>query len=320
LKATSGLPQCSYLQESAAGCKAARTRTVQAILSHRAKRRACAAAAFVLFCAAGNFAGVAAAQEQRTAQAPPLTTTAGPLKQTSGITNDPPDIPVEEIIRRFGERESEFRKERENFAYEQSFLVQSFDANGVPNGEYRMDSDILFTSTGKRYERVIYAPLPTLQGFSLTQQDLKDLENVQPFVLTTEDLPKYDVRYLGREQIDEISTYVFDVAPKKIEKDQRYFQGRIWVDDRDMEIVKTFGKAVPDIKKGDNENVFPHFVTYRENIEKNYWFPTYTRADDMLNFRYASLRIRMIVRYRNYKRFVSSGKIVGPAEPVPDKP
>ena len=107
-----------------------------------------------------------------------------------------------------------------------------------------MTSDILFTPDGKRYEKITSAPPSTLEraGMSLSQQDLDDVEHVQPFVLTTTDLPKYDVKYVGREQLDELTTYVFDVAPKKIEKNQRYFQGRIWVDDNDLNIVKSDGK------------------------------------------------------------------------------
>ena len=136
------------------------------------------------------------------------------------------------------------------------------------------------------------------------------MRNVQPFVLTTQELPKYDVTYVGREKIDELGTYLFDVAPKRIEKNQRYFQGRIWVDDRDLEIVKTYGKAVPDIRKGNRENVFPRFETYRENIEGNYWFPTYTHADDVLHFRTSDVRIRMIVHYSDYKRFRVSIKLL----------
>jgi hypothetical protein len=149
-----------------------------------------------------------------------------------------------------------------------------------------------------------------LQRISLSEQDLDDLKNVQPFVLTTEEMPKYDVSYVGREKIDEIGTYVFEVVPKKIEKNQRYFQGRIWVDDKDMEIVKTDGKAVPDIRKGNNENVFPRFETYRENIESHYWFPTFTYADDVLHFRTTGdVHIRMIVHYSDYKRFRTSARI-----------
>ena len=162
-----------------------------------------------------------------------------------------------------------------------------------------MTSDILFTPAGKRFEKVTDAPPPTLQRISLSQQDLDDLEHVQPFVLTSEELPKYDVKYIGREQVDELSTYVFDVGPKKIEKNQRYFQGRIWVDDKDLNIVKSDGKAVPDIIKKNNENIFPRFETFRENIEGHFWFPTYTRCDDVLHFRTGpEVRIQALFRDR----------------------
>lgn len=221
---------------------------------------------------------------------------------------------MDDIIRRFAQREAEFKTERDNFTYEQTFLIQTLDPAGQPDGEYRLTSDIVFTPSGKRYEKVTYAPPPTLERITLSEQDLDDLRNVQPFVLTTAELPKYNVTYVGREQVDEISAYVFDVAPKTLEKNQRYFQGRIWVDDKDLEIVKTFGKAVPDIVKGNSENKFPRFETYRENIEGHYWFPTYTRADDILHFRSGEVHIRMTVRYTNYKRFGVTIRIGTPVE------
>jgi hypothetical protein len=227
----------------------------------------------------------------------------GSNQTPSGTSKEPPSIPVDQIIQRFAEREADFKTERDNFTYVQTFVVQTIDDAGRPDGEYRMTSDIIFTPSGKRYEKITYAPPPTLERVSLSEQDLADLKNIQPFVLTTQELPKYDIVYVGREQVDEISTYVFDVRPKKIEKDQRYFQGRVWVDDKDLEIVKTYGKAVPDIRKGRSENVFPRFETYRENIEGHYWFPTYTRADDMLHFSSGEVHIRMTVYYADYKRF-----------------
>jgi len=236
---------------------------------------------------------------------------------SSSISNKPPDIPVDQIIQKFAARESEFKKERDNYTYSQTFVIQTIDANDMPDGEYQMKSDILFTPAGKRYEKVTYAPASSLQRISLSQQDLDDLEHVQPFVLTTEELPKYDIKYVGREPIDQLNTYVFDVGPKKIEKNQRYFQGRVWVDDGDLEIVKSDGKAVPDIKKHGEENVFPRFETFRENIEGHYWFPTYTRADDTLQFSTGGVRIRMIVRYANYKRFGSTIKIGNATEIKP---
>jgi hypothetical protein len=237
---------------------------------------------------------------------------------SSGIQKDPPpSLPPDQIIQQFAQHEAEFKAERDNFTYTQTFVVQTLDEGNQPDGEYRMTSDITFTPAGKRYEYITNAPPPTLERISLSEQDLDDLRNIQPFVLTTEDLHKYNVTYVGRERVDELGTYVFDVAPKTIEKNQRYFQGRVWVDDKDLEIVKSYGKAVPDIIKKNNENIFPHFETYRENIEGHYWFPTYTYADDFLGFKTGSVHIRMMVRYADYKRFRSSGRVVpGTATPV----
>ena len=240
---------------------------------------------------------------------------------SANISHEPPAMPVEQIIQKFGEREAEFKKERGNYTYTQTFVIQTLDDDGRPEGEYRMTSDILFTPEGKRYEKVTYAPASTLQRITITQQDFDDLINVQPFVLTSDDMPKYDVKYVGREQLDELSTYVFDVSPKTIEKKHRYFQGRIWVDDKDLQIVKSYGKAVPNVvtKKG-VESAYPLFETFRENIEGHYWFPTYTRSDDELKFSTESVRIHMTVRYANYKRFGATIKIGTPVEVKPDKP
>jgi hypothetical protein len=231
-------------------------------------------------------------------------------QSSPGISRVPPPLPVDQIIQRFAAQEAEFKTERDHFTYTQTFVIQTIDDNGNPDGEYRMTSDIIFTPSGQRDENITYAPPPTLQRIAMSEQDLDDLRNIQPFVLTTEDLPKYNIVYVGRQQVDELGTYVFDASPKVIEKNQRYFQGRVWVDDKDMEVVKTDGKAVPDIRNGKNENVFPRFETYRENIEGHYWFPTYTRADDILHFSAGDVHIRMTVRYADYKRFGSSIRIL----------
>jgi hypothetical protein len=251
-------------------------------------------------------------------QAPPK---APPSDQSaSTISTEPPAVPVDQIIHRFAEREAEFKRERDNYTYTQTFVVQTIDAGGQPDGEYRMTSDIVFSTSGRRYDKVTYAPPSTLQRVSLSEQDLADLQNVQPFVLTTDELPKYDITYVGRQQVDELTTYLFEVKPKEIKKNQRYFQGRIWVDDKDLEIVKTYGKAVPDIRKGNDENFFPRFETYRENIEGHYWFPTYTHADDVLHFTSGDIRIRMTVRYKDYKRFRVTSRILLPGEVPDEKP
>ena len=294
------------------------------------------AAYFVRLCfallLAGAFVSVFSAQEPGPLSTPPASRTQAPppaQDQTyhtspppqrihspgdNPITNEPPPIPAEEIIKHFAEREAEFKVERDNYTYTQDFSIQTLDEDNRPDGEHRETSDIVFTPAGKRYEIVTFAPADTLQRIMLSEQDLDDVRKVQPFVLTTTELPKYNVTYVGRQQVDELSCYVFDVAPKIIEKKQRYFQGRVWVDGKDLQIVMTDGKAVPDIITKSNENVFPRFRTYRQNIEHGYWFPVYTRADDYLHFRSGDVHIRMTIRYSNYKRYGSTVKIGTPTE------
>ena len=239
--------------------------------------------------------------------------TGSSLAQTSAtLRQEQPPIPVEEIIKKFSEKERDFRIARGNYTYRQDVTMQELNANDRVLGEYHVVSDILFDSAGKRTEKIIYAPASTLgkgpSTVGLDAEDLQDVREIQPFVLTSDDIGKYNLKYLGKEKIDDIDCYVFDVAPKTIEKGQRYFQGQIWVDDQDMQIVKTYGKAVPDIRKGSDEHLFPRFETYREQIDK-YWFPTYTKAVDTLQFSTGAKRIREIIKYENYKKFEANVKL-----------
>jgi hypothetical protein len=225
------------------------------------------------------------------------------------LRNEQPPLPVDEIIQKFAAKEKQFKLARANYVYRQDNRVQTLNSNDRVTGEWHEVWDITFDPSGKRVERVVSAPPSTLKDISLTPEDLQDLREIQPFVLTTDDVSKYNVKYLGKEKVDDIDCYVFDVAPKVIQKNQRYFQGQIWVDDHDLQIVKTYGKAVPDIKKGDNENIFPRFETYREQVDGKYWFPTYTRAVDTLQFSNRSQRIRQVVKYENYKQFQADVKL-----------
>lgn len=244
-----------------------------------------------------------------------------PQQETpSRISNEQPAVPVQQIIQKFTEHEDEFRRERDNYTYTQDVTMQTLDDDGQPDGEYHLVSDILFTPAGKRYQKDIFAPVSTLSRILMTQQDFDDIEKVWPLVMTPAELPKYDVKYVGKERIDEVGTYVFDITPVKTEKGQRYFQGRIWVEDKDLQIVKTHGKATGLLKKKEDQ-AFPTFETYRENIEGHYWFPTYTRADDFLHFKTGpEVRIRVAVRYSNYKRFGSTVKIGKATQVDPEKP
>jgi hypothetical protein len=248
------------------------------------------------------------------AQAP-----AGPDRNLEKVKIDPngapPPVPIAEIIRQFAAKESEFRVARGEYTYTQTVLVEDLGRYGDKIGEYLIVSDIIFTPEGKRYEKITFAPPNSLKSIGMTPEDERDIVNVFPFVLGTEDLPKYDLEYLGRQAVDEIGTYVFSIRPKRIEPGQRYFQGTVWVDDRELQIVKSFGKSVPDNPKKGPENLFPMFETWREQIDGKYWFPTLTRANDTLHFKSGDVRIRISVRYTNYKRFKSTTRIIS-AEPI----
>ena len=236
----------------------------------------------------------------------------GPL-----LNQAPTNIPVQEIISRFAEKEKQFIAARAHYTYSQSNIIQTLDGDTV-DGEYRQDWDVNFDSSGKRTISVTYAPAVTLQRIQMTSEDTNDLQNVMPFVLTTDEIPDYNILYVGQQREDELQTYVFDVAPKHIEKNHRRFQGRIWVDNHDFQIVKTYGKSVPDIHSGSGENLFPRFTTYREQIDNVYWFPTYTKADDVLHFKSGDVPIRVIIKYTNYKRFGSETKILYNGKQLPD--
>jgi hypothetical protein len=229
----------------------------------------------------------------------------------------PKAISTEEIIRRFAAKETEFQQARDQYTYRQDVTVKTPE----DDGEYHEIFDVLFNDQGKRLENVVYAPQSSLSRIQMSPEDLDDIRHRLPFVLTAEEVPEYQILYVGQQQEDELHCYVFDIAPKEIVGKKRYFQGRIWVDDRDFQIVKTFGKTVPDIrKKKGQENLFPKFTTWREQIDGKYWFPTYTKADDTLHFSGGDVQIREIVKYSDYKRFGSNVKITYEGQEVQKAP
>ena len=241
----------------------------------------------------------------------------------------PRDMTSEDIIQRFAAKETEFAKARDQYTYRQDVKVQTVDGDTV-DGEYHEVFDVIFDNKGKRLENVVFAPQSSLQKIYMSQEDLEDIRHRLPFVLTADEVPEYNILYVGQQKEDELHCYVFDIAPKKIEGKKRYFQGRVWVDDHDFQIVKTYGKTVPDLcngkpcnevkKRGDQENLFPKFTTWRQQIDGEYWFPVYTKADDELHFKVEDVHIREIVKYEDYKRFGSKSTILFEGKEVEKAP
>ena len=235
---------------------------------------------------------------------------------------DPTEPELQRIIEKFSEKESEFLLARERYTYRQTLRVEDFDGGGTSGGRYDLVSDIIFTTAGKRTERVVRAPVSTIKFVTFSPEDEQDIRSVQPFVLNSKELPKYHVRYLGREKLDEIDTLAFAVKPKEMAPGERYFSGIAWVDEQDLQIVKTYGRATGKLKKG-NDQRFPKFETFREQIDGKYWFPVLTRADDTLYFEDSVVRLKMRVKYEDYKQFKGQSTITfGEEVPVtpPKKP
>src|SRR5258708_37992499 len=130
--------------------------------------------------------------------AEPAKTNSAPQQPASHLTNEPQQLPVDQIIQKFTQHEEEFRKERENYTYTQFIMFQTIDSDGQVDGEYRMTSDILFTPAGKRYGKVIEAPASSIQRLTMEKQNFDYFNKEFLLVLTPEERPKYTLQYLVR--------------------------------------------------------------------------------------------------------------------------
>lgn len=236
-----------------------------------------------------------------------------------------PSTPPDEIIRKFAAKESEFREALNHYTYRREARVQTLDDDNKVDGQWYEVDDVIFDPSGRRTEKVVYAPESTLQRVMMSPSDLQDIQHGYPFVLTTEQLPEYNIQYVGKQKVDEVNCYVFDVAPKQILKGKRYLDGRIWVDSTDLQIVVTNGRMVPDDTKRGQEDLHPPFMTWRQQVDGHYWFPVYTKGEGILHFAGGNgymaqdVHIRDIVKYTDYKRFGSTSKIIYEGQDITPK-
>lgn len=245
----------------------------------------------------------------------------GPLDSTP-----PAGMTAQQIIEKFAARESVFKKAREIYAFRQTVTVNTIDEDtNKVDGEYKQVTDISFAKDGRRSEHVVFAPQNSLQRVMMSPGDFDEIEHRLPFILTTEDLPQYDVTYLGKQHVDDLDTYVFDAGPKVMEKGKHYFKGKVWVDSQDFQIVLVNGMTVPQETRRGKEDLSPPFTTYYEQVDGEYWFPTYTKAEGNLHFAAQNgalsqdVHLRSTVRYTDYKRFRSTSTIIFNGTEVKDE-
>jgi hypothetical protein len=224
-------------------------------------------------------------------------------------TAKPVTIPIEEIIQKFAAKEAIAKAARTKYSYTQTISIQELSGNEQNvAGELNQVAEVSVDRDGRRVEKPTFAPANTLHALSITPADMEDIKDRLPFVITTEELPEFNVTYVGRQQVDELHAYVFDIAPKNPKKEKQMFRGKIWVDDHDLVIVKTCGKTREDVnanstKRNQPKDLVPTFVTYREQIDGQYWFPTYCKASETLHFGLrgrGDIHMRETVKYTNY--------------------
>jgi hypothetical protein len=200
-------------------------------------------------------------------------------------------------------RESENEAERNNYTYRQTVTLDELDEHGAIRGQYREVRDVVFSPKQERTEQVIGKPFQNLKFLVMTEEDFRDVRDIQPMVLSEERSWNYETRFRGEESKDGVDCWVLQVRPRQILEGQRFFDGLIWAEKNGYNIVRMEGQAVPQIRTTKTENLFPRFTTIRKAVDGEHWFPVYTYADDTLYFKSGPLRERLKIEYSSYKKF-----------------
>jgi len=208
-----------------------------------------------------------------------------------------------DLVKKAAAKETETETARSQYTYRQTVVMEELDDRGAKAGEYREIRDIIFSPKHERTEQLIGKPILNLKRLKLTEEDFRDMREVQPILLSEHVLWIYETKFRGEEKVDDTDCYVLQVRPRQILQGQRLFDGLLWINKTDYSIVRTEGQAVPQIRGTKSENLFPRFTTIRRPVDGKHWFPMHTHADDTLYFRTGPQRVRLTIRYSRYQRF-----------------
>jgi hypothetical protein len=235
----------------------------------------------------------------------------------------PPSLPPDEIIRRFSAKEDQFIAARPNYGYRKTIRIDEFGEDGKPAGQFLMVTEATRAANGQVINKVVQKPQSTLHYFNLETEDVRELDRIPAFPLTTSQLAKYDLKYIGEEQVDEVDCYIFKVKPKALDRTHAYLDGLVWVDTKYVEVVKTYGRWVNELGEVRSATLpFTLFETYRENVDGKYWFPNYARSDDVLHLKDVSVPVRLVIKWTEFKVLPAAGAVpaVAPSAPAPAPP
>lgn len=231
-----------------------------------------------------------------------------------------PPVPAEQIIHRFTANEDLFKQAYNGYRLDQTVRVQEIGDDGSPGGQFTVSDEVYTKPDGQRYLRVAKPPESTLRRTAFSLEDVRALAGLPLFFLTTDELSHYELSYEGQEKLDEINTFIFRVKPKHPELGHWLFDGVVWVDDHDFAIVKSYGKFITEVTVKNPDLPFTTFETYRENFGGKYWFPTYTRSDEMLALKGGELHLRLVIRSSKVEPQSSAGAASPPTPPAAKPP
>jgi hypothetical protein len=263
------------------------------------------------------------------ARLPGQESSAGPLtapppehdvKRVVGVPEPeaPPSLPPAQIIKGFSQKEDIYVTARPQYSYRKTIRIQEFGPDGQPSGEYQAAYEAGRTSDGKIYEKAISSPQSTLEYLQFEPDDVQQMFRAPAYPLTTAQLPKYVLQYLGTETVDEVECYIFQVHPKTLDRQHPYFDGVIWVDQKYLEVVKTYGKWITDLGEYRPSSLpFSIFETYRENVDGKYWFPNYSRSEEVVKLKNRNVPVRVTIKWSNFKPFPASDTTAAPPSPAP---
>ncbi|HXU37904.1 MAG TPA: hypothetical protein VN937_16190 [Blastocatellia bacterium] len=208
-----------------------------------------------------------------------------------------------EILSAAAERGDRLQTELRNYTYFAELTIQTVSQADIITGKYYRFSQISYDRDGTRRERVQENSSTLPKGIYIGTETAENLTRIYHFIITSETLKQYEVDYVGRERIDDLNTYVFDVKPRfklpdKSDKNrERFLKGRVWIDDEDHCVVKVAGEPVPE-EKGHQA---PNFETYFQNYGSA-WFPAYTSGVDFIRVEGYFYRVVINLRYTGYKK------------------
>jgi hypothetical protein len=250
------------------------------------------------FC--GAFVATAlSAQEPTGPQTPPKAPDIVRIPTRPAAPAEQPPIAPDEIIRRFSAQEDQLARLFVTYGYRKTVRLEEIGPDGKASGEAEIMASSLPVSDDAR--RKAGEPQSTLRFLNLERDDIEALAKIPAFPLVSSNLPKYDITYEGKQLVDELSTYVFQVKPRQIERTHAYFDGLVWVDDHDLAIVKTYGKWVTETGDAQASQLpFTIFETYRQPVANKYWLPAYSRSDGSYDNRGITVPVRLIIRWDQY--------------------